>query len=137
PHPDDPRREREDSRRGREDDHRTREAESRREDDRRTESWDSGLSRGDRTRGPRPAGGQGERRTRGPRPEQARRGLRDEDHGPRLEHERAQADPRRQPRPSKPRLTKPTRPVKAPRPDRPDDVADRAMGTGWAAKSKA
>ncbi|MGW4631337.1 hypothetical protein [Nocardia sp. NPDC004415] len=98
---------------------------------------EAGRPRGDRARGPRPAGGQGERRARGPRPEQPRRGLREQDHGPRLEHDRGQDDPRRQPRPAKPRLSKPTRPVKAARPDRPDDAADRAMGTGRAAKSKA
>ncbi|MFE3544509.1 hypothetical protein ACFXK0_16240 [Nocardia sp. NPDC059177] len=86
----------------------------------------TGRTRGERTRGPRPAAGQGERRTRGPRPELARLGLREEDHGPRLEP----------PRPAKPRPGKSARPVKAVRPDRPDDAADRAMGTGRSAKSK-
>ncbi|MFE6921171.1 hypothetical protein ACFVAV_09015 [Nocardia sp. NPDC057663] len=94
--------------------------------------------RGDeaRGRGERPAAG--ERRPRGPRPDADRaakarveRGLRAEDHGPRLDHERAK-DPRRKPRPTEPARLKPLRPVKA---DRPDDVADRAMGTGRSAKS--
>ncbi|MFB7875072.1 hypothetical protein ACFC06_07430 [Nocardia sp. NPDC056064] len=153
PHPEEPRGTREgESRRAREhESRRAREAEGRdsrgegrdsrgegrESSDRRDPSGEAGRSRGDRARGPRPAGGQGERRTRGPRPEQARRGLREQDHGPRLEHDRGQDDPRRQPRPAKPRLSKPTRPVKAARPDRPDDAADRAMGTGRAAKSKA
>ncbi|MFF3042649.1 MULTISPECIES: hypothetical protein [unclassified Nocardia] len=89
-------------------------------------------------RGERPA--TGERRPRGPRPDIDRaakaridRGLRAEDHGPRLDHERAM-DPRRKPRPAEPSaFTKAPRPVRA---DRPDDAADRAMGTGRAAKSR-
>lgn len=81
-------------------------------------------------RGDRP--GAGERRPR-PRPEAERarregdRGLRPEDHGPRLDHERAM-NPRRKQRPAAPaKLAKPARPPKA---DRPDDLADRAMGAG-------
>ncbi|MFI5498686.1 hypothetical protein ACIA5E_06420 [Nocardia asteroides] len=84
----------------------------------------------------------GERRPRVPRPEpdrgaraRAERGLRAEDHGPRLDHERAMDPARRKPpRQAEPaKFVKPVRPVKA---DRPDDVADRAMGAGRAAKSR-
>ncbi|MFD6394923.1 hypothetical protein [Nocardia sp. NPDC060259] len=94
--------------------------------------------RGDEASGGRPAAG--ERRPRGPRPDADRaptarveRGLRAEDHGPRLDHARAM-DPHRRKRPiEQARLVKAPRPVKA---DRPDDVADRAMGTGRSAKSR-
>ncbi|MFD4438940.1 hypothetical protein ACFWPK_04080 [Nocardia sp. NPDC058519] len=106
-------------------------------------------SRGDETRGrgdgSRAAGreGAGERRTRRPHPDaeraaraRAERGLRDEDHGPRLEHQRPQSDPRRRPKQAEPKLTKrKPRPAKAVRPIRPDEAADRAMGSGRSAKS--
>ncbi|WP_308633277.1 hypothetical protein, partial [Nocardia neocaledoniensis] len=55
------------------------------------------------------------------------RGLRPEDHGPRLDHERAM-NPRRKQRPAEP--AKPVKPVRQPKADRPDDLADRAMGAG-------
>ncbi|MEU4411756.1 hypothetical protein [Nocardia salmonicida] len=106
-------------------------------------------SRGDEMRGrgdgPRAPGreGTGERRARRPHPEaertaraRAERGLRDEDHGPRLEHQRPQADPRRRPKQAEPKLTKKKpRPAKAVRAIRPDEAADRAMGSGRSAKS--
>ncbi|MEU4646713.1 hypothetical protein [Nocardia fluminea] len=106
-------------------------------------------SRGEEIRGradgPRPAGrdGSGERRTRRPHPDadraaraRADRGLRDEDHGPRLEHPRPQGDPRRRPKQAEPELTKKKpRPAKAVRAIRPDEAADRAMGSGRSAKS--
>ncbi|MEV6657623.1 hypothetical protein [Nocardia fluminea] len=106
-------------------------------------------SRGEEMRGrgdgPRPAGrdGSAERRTRRPHPDadraaraRADRGLRDEDHGPRLEHPRPQADPRRRPKQAEPKLTKKKpRPAKAVRAIRPDEAADRAMGSGRSAKS--
>ncbi|WP_084466190.1 MULTISPECIES: hypothetical protein [Nocardia] len=105
--------------------------------------------RGDETRGrgdgPRAPGreGAGERRTRRPHPDadraaraRAERGLRDEDHGPRLEHQRPQGDPRRRPKQAEPKLTKKKpRPAKAVRAIRPDEAADRAMGSGRSAKS--
>ncbi|MGW5918222.1 hypothetical protein ACWFPY_04455 [Nocardia fluminea] len=106
-------------------------------------------SRGEEIRGradgPRPAGrdGSGERRTRRPHPDadraaraRADRGLREEDHGPRLEHPRPQSDPRRRPKQAGPELTKKKpRPAKAVRAIRPDEAADRAMGSGRSAKS--
>ncbi|MFC4373582.1 hypothetical protein ACFO5K_05665 [Nocardia halotolerans] len=111
---------------------------------------EDGPARGDETRGlggaaGRPGGGRRgsrdpERRVRGPRSAAERdaragRGLRDEDHGPRLEPEQ----PRRRPKPPGPKLTKKPRPVKAARPDRPvrpDLAADRAMGAGRSVKVK-
>ncbi|MEU4597381.1 hypothetical protein [Nocardia sp. NPDC023988] len=95
-----------------------------------------GGGRGDRR-------GEGERRGRGPRRDAERRplgGLRDEDHGPRLEHERPQGDSPRRPKQSAPKLTKKQRPAKVARPAkalRPDDAADRAMGAGRSARAKA
>ncbi|MFC6012465.1 hypothetical protein [Nocardia lasii] len=76
-----------------------------------------------------------EGRQRGAPPKRGarQRGLRAQDHGPRLEDERGQGDPRRRQRPVEPRLTK-----KKPRPTkalRPDEAADRAMGSGRSAKS--
>ncbi|NKX89720.1 hypothetical protein [Nocardia coubleae] len=99
--------------------------------------------RGGRERGQRRDAG--ERRGRDPRRDVERRpsgGLRDEDHGPRLDHARAQGDSQRNAK-KPPRLTKKqrpakvARPTKAARPIRPDDAADRAMGAGRSARSKA
>ncbi|TDP41394.1 hypothetical protein [Nocardia ignorata] len=102
-----------------------------------------GTRGGDRDRGERRRGA-GERRGRDPRRDAERRrisGLRDEDHGPRLEHERPQPDsPRRTKQPPKLKKQRPAkvaRPTKAARPIRPDDAADRAMGAGRSARSKA
>ncbi|MFD4457883.1 hypothetical protein [Nocardia sp. NPDC058480] len=106
-------------------------------------------SRGDEMRGrgdgSRAAGrdGAGERRARRPHPDadraaraRAERGLREEDHGPRLEHQRPQGDPRRRPKQAEPKLTKKKpRPAKAVRAIRPDEAADRAMGSGRSVKS--
>lgn len=122
-----------------------------REEPRRPRADEDGRvrPRGDEMRGrgdgARAAGREdaGERRTRRPRPDadraaraRAERGLRDEDHGPRLEHERPQGDPRRRPKQAQPKLTKKkARPAKAVRAVRADDAADRAMGSGRSAKS--
>ncbi|MFD3508420.1 hypothetical protein [Nocardia sp. NPDC058666] len=91
---------------------------------------------GERVRG---GEGTGERRTRRPRPEaeraaRAQRGLREQDHGPRLEQERPQGEPKRRPKQAPPKVKK-KRPAKAVRPVRPDEAADRAMGSGRSAKS--
>ena len=112
------------------------------EDGRLRPRGDEMRGRGD---GPRAPGreGAGERRTRRPHPDadraaraRAERGLRDEDHGPRLEHQRPQGDPRRRPKQAEPKLTKKKpRPAKAVRAIRPDEAADRAMGSGRSAKS--
>ncbi|MFC9471117.1 hypothetical protein ACFTS5_02915 [Nocardia sp. NPDC056952] len=112
------------------------------EDGRVRSRGDEMHGRGD---GPRAPGreGTGERRTRRPHPDaeraaraRAERGLRDEDHGPRLEHQRPQNDPRRRPKQAEPKLTKKKpRPAKAVRAIRPDEAADRAMGSGRSAKS--
>ncbi|KAF0847501.1 hypothetical protein [Nocardia caishijiensis] len=88
--------------------------------------------RGDRTGRSRDDAGR-PRADRRPRPDTVR-SLRDEDHGPRLEHERPQPDPRRRPKPPAPKQARKQRPVRA---VRPDDAADRAMGTGRSARSKA
>ncbi|MFD8099633.1 hypothetical protein ACFV24_08855 [Nocardia fluminea] len=130
---------------------RGRQARPRGEEPRRPRADEDGRvrSRGEEIRGradgPRPAGrdGSGERRTRRPHPDadraakaRADRGLRDEDHGPRLEHPRPQSDPRRRPKQAEPKLTKKKpRPAKAVRAIRPDEAADRAMGSGRSAKS--
>ncbi|MGW5451251.1 hypothetical protein [Nocardia sp. NPDC003979] len=110
---------------------------------------DDMRGRGEDSRGRREdvrGGGRGDRRgagERGPRRDAERRplgGLRDEDHGPRLEHERPQGDSPRRPKRSAPKPTKKQRPTKAARPAkalRPDDAADRAMGAGRSARSKA
>ncbi|MFD3744138.1 hypothetical protein [Nocardia sp. NPDC058633] len=108
-----------------------------------------GRSRGDDTRGrgdgSRAVGreGAGERRARRPHTDaertakaRAERGLREEDHGPRLEHQRPQGDPRRRPKQAEPKLVKKKpRPAKAVRPIRPDEAADRAMGSGRSVKT--
>ncbi|MFD3460451.1 hypothetical protein ACFWVM_12115 [Nocardia fluminea] len=130
---------------------RGRQARPRGEEPRRPRADEDGRvrSRGEEIRGradgPRPASrdGSGERRTRRPHPDadraakaRADRGLRDEDHGPRLEHPRPQSDPRRRPKQAEPKLTKKKpRPAKAVRAIRPDEAADRAMGSGRSAKS--
>ncbi|MGY0500152.1 hypothetical protein ACWZHB_16825 [Nocardia sp. FBN12] len=122
-----------------------------REEPRRPRADEDGRvrPRGDEMRGRgdggRAAGreGAGERRTRRPRPDaeraaraRAERGLREEDHGPRREHERPQGDPRGRPKQAEPKLTKKkARPAKAVRAVRADDAADRAMGSGRSAKS--
>ncbi|MDO3646677.1 hypothetical protein [Nocardia mangyaensis] len=149
PRADDERRSRaDDPRRAREDDKRGRRAEDprgpRAEGARGPRGEAVGRPRGDETgrlrgagRGSRTGGrGADERRTRGAQSPAGARGLRDEDHGPRLEHERVQGDPRRPQRPAKPGLTKQPRQAKPARPIRPDEAADRAMGAGRSVKSK-
>lgn len=104
----------------------------------------SARSRGGQRRGARANGREatGERRGRGPGPDadrgaraRAERGLRDQDHGPRLEQPRPQADPRRRAKQTEPKQAKKARPVKAVRAVRADDAADRAMGSGRSVKS--
>ncbi|MFE9783789.1 hypothetical protein ACFYO7_00250 [Nocardia salmonicida] len=112
------------------------------EDGRGRSRGDEMRGRGDGSRAPGREGA-GERRTRRPHPDAERaararadRGLRDEDHGPRLEHQRPQGDPRRRPKQAEPKLTKKKpKPAKAVRAIRPDETADRAMGSGRSAKS--
>ncbi|MFC4126871.1 hypothetical protein [Nocardia rhizosphaerae] len=88
-----------------------------------------GAAGGGTGRAPR----QGERRRR-PDPAGAAtarldRGLRAEDHGPRLNHEAAMGTRRKQRPADPPKLVKQARMPKA---ERPDDLADRAMGSGRA-----
>ncbi|MFI1236566.1 hypothetical protein [Nocardia salmonicida] len=112
------------------------------EDGRVRPRGDEMRGRGDGSRAPGREGA-GERRPRRPHPDaeraaraRAERGLRDEDHGPRLETQRPQGDPRRRPKQAEPKLTKKKpRPAKAVRAIRPDEAADRAMGSGRSAKS--